>query len=197
MRFLFLTMEATNNSALKTAAEALRQEYGIGLDVSIVNIGLNNSHDVWQRLEAMIGTMDFVFGSMLFSEEVVRPLEHLLDKATCPVCMITSNPSLISKTTLGRFSLRKKTEQDTEKNIFMQWTGKLRPKHKHGENQRQLALVRNISRIMKHIPGKARDIHSYIAAHQFWLNGSEENMKRFLSLLIDRYIPGWKGKLPQ
>jgi len=197
MRFLFLTMEATNNSALKTAAEALRQEYGIGLDVSIVNIGLNNSLDVWQRLEAMIGTMDFVFGSMLFSEEVVRPLEHLLDKATCPVCMITSNPSLISKTTLGRFSLRKKTEQDTEKNIFMHWTGKLRPKHKHGENQRQLALVRNISRIMKHIPGKARDIHSYIAAHQFWLNGSEENMKRFLSLLIDRYIPGWKGKLPQ
>jgi len=66
-----------------------------------------------------------------------------------------------------------------------------------GESQRQLSLVRNLSKVMKHIPGRARDIHTFIAAHQFWLNGSRENMERFLALLVDRYAEGWKGKLPQ
>ncbi len=197
MRFLFLTMEATNNSALKAAAASLRKDFGINLDVSIINIGLHNRKETWQELEQVIASSDFIFGSMLFSEEIVRPLERLLERAACPVCMITSNPALIARTKIGRFSLRNPPREEDEKNIFMQWAAKLRPAKQHGESQRQLALVRNVSKLMKHIPGKARDIHTFIAAHQFWLNGSEENMKRFLSLLVDRYIPGEKGKLPQ
>ena len=197
MRFLFLTMEATNNCALKAAAASLRKDFAIDLEVSIINIGLHNKQETWLELEKGIASADFIFGSMLFSEEIVRPLEELLDTADCPVCMITSNPALISKTKIGRFSLKKLQREEEEKNIFMQWAKKLRPAKQHGETQRQLALVRNVSKLMKHIPGKARDIHTFIAAHQFWLNGSEENMRRFLSLLIDRYIPGEKGKLPQ
>ena len=50
---------------------------------------------------------------------------------------------------------------------------------------------------MKHIPGKSRDMHTFISAHQFWLNGSDENMKRFLCLLIDRYAASFTGRLPQ
>ncbi len=128
---------------------------------------------------------------MLFSEEIVRPLEKLLDRLSCPVCIITSNPALITQTRVGKFSLRKpKKEEPKETGIFKQWASKLMPKQSHGESQRQLALVRSVSKLMKHIPGKARDIHTFIAAHQFWLNGSQENMERFLSLLVDRYIPG-------
>lgn len=199
MRFLFLTMEATNNGALNAAARSLNQEHDIGLDIRIVTIGLNNGPEVWQQLEDMIGHVDFVFGSMLFSEEIVRPLEALLQKANCPVCMITSNPVLVSQTRLGRFRLNSSKENDSgkEPSVFRQWVKKLKPKGSHGESQRQLALVRNVSKIMKHIPGRARDIHTFIAAHQFWLNGSEENMKRFLSLLVERYVPGNKGRLPQ
>ena len=198
MHFVFLTMEATNNSVLKAAAGELNRKYHVGLEVSVFSLGLHNSKKLWETLEKRLPVADFVFGSMLFSEEIVRPLEKLLDNLTCPVCIITSNPALITQTRVGKFSLRKqKKEEPQETSIFKQWASKLMPKQSHGESQRQLAMVRSVSKLMKHIPGKARDIHTFIAAHQFWLNGSEENMERFLSLLVERYSPGWKGKLPQ
>jgi magnesium chelatase subunit H len=198
MHFVFLTMEATNNSTLKAAAGELNRKFHVGLEVSVFSLGLHNSKKLWETLEERLPVADFLFGSMLFSEEIVRPLEKLLDPLTCPVCIITSNPTLVTQTRVGKFSLRKqKKEEPTQKSIFKQWASKLMPKQSHGESQRQLAMVRSVSKLMKHIPGKARDIHTYIAAHQFWLNGSQENMERFLSLLIERYIPDWKGKLPQ
>jgi len=198
MRFLFITMEPTNNSVLKSAAAELSREFDIDLDVSMFNLGLNHSRNAWERLEREIPAADFIFGSMLFSEEIVRPLELLLETASCPVCMITSNPALISQTRVGKFSLQKNGDEEKPQGVFKQLASKLRPSHNgNGESQRQLALVRNVSKLMKHLPGKARDIHTYISAHQFWLNGSKVNMKRFLCLLIDRYIPGYKGVLPQ
>ncbi len=198
MHFVFLTMEATNNSTLKAAADELNRKFHIGLEVSVFSLGLHNSKKLWETLENTLPNADVVFGSMLFSEEIVRPLEKLLEALTCPVCMITSNPALITQTRLGKFSLGKsKKEEPKESNIFKQWASKLMPRQSHGESQRQLTLVRNVSKIMKYLPGRARDIHTFIAAHQFWLNGSQENMERFLSLLVDRYVPGWKGKLPQ
>ena len=198
MHFVFLTMEATNNSTLKAAADELNRKFHIGLEVSVFSLGLHNSKKLWETLEQTLPHADVVVGSMLFSEEIVRPLEKLLATLSCPVCMITSNPALITQTRLGKFSLGKsKKEEPKESNIFKQWASKLMPKHSHGESQRQLTLVRNVSKIMKYLPGRARDIHTFIAAHQFWLNGSQENMERFLSLLVDRYVPGWQGKLPQ
>ncbi len=198
MRFVFLTMEATNNSTLKAAAGVLNRKFQLDLEVSVFSLGLHSSVKLWETLETALPNADFVFGSMLFSEDIVRPLEKMLNTLSCPVCMITSNPALVSQTRLGRFSLRKpKKDESKETGIFQQWAAKLKPKQSHGESQRQLALVRSVSKIMKHIPGKARDIHTFIAAHQFWLNGSQENLERFLSLLVDRYAPGWKGKLPQ
>jgi len=197
MRFLFITMEPTNNSVLKSAAAELSREFSLDLDVSMFNLGLNHGRHTWEKLEREIPDADFIFGSMLFSEEIVRPLEELLATAACPVCMITSNPALINQTRVGRFSLQKQTEEEKPQGIFKQLASKLKPVHNSSESQRQLSLVRNVGKLMKHIPGKARDIHTFISAHQFWLNGSKENMRRFLCLLIDRYIPGYKGVLPQ
>ncbi len=191
-------MEATNNSTLKAAAGELNRKFNLGLEVSVFSLGLHNSKKLWETLEETLPQADFVFGSMLFSEDIVRPLEKLLENLTCPLCMITSNPALITLTRLGRFSLRKpKQAESSEPGMFKQWAAKLMPKHKHGESQRQLALVRNVSKLMKHLPGRAKDIHTFISAHQFWLNGSQDNLERFLSLIADRYMPEWKGKLPQ
>ncbi|KZK73427.1 MAG: magnesium chelatase [Pelodictyon luteolum] len=198
MHFVFLTMEATNTGTLRAAAGELNRRFKTDLEVSVFSLGLHNSPQLWEELRGALPRADFVFGSMLFSEEIVRPLEMLLEPLSCPVCMITSNPALVNQTRLGRFSLRKpKKEEERPPGFFKQWTDKLKPKHSGGESQRQLALVRNASRLLKHLPGKARDIHTFISAHQFWLNGSRENMEGFLSLLIDRYAEGWKGKLPQ
>ncbi|MEL7433229.1 MAG: magnesium chelatase subunit H, partial [Chloroflexota bacterium] len=72
---------------------------------------------------------------------------------------------------------------------------KLRPKGGHGEGRRMLSMMRNLGKIMKFIPGKMRDLHTYIVAHDYWLHASPENVTNLMLLLIDRYVPGYEDSL--
>lgn len=195
MRFIFLTIDGNHGAALREAAELLRRDQGIDLALSTYDATSLRSEADWQRLERDVARADFIFGARLFGEEFVRPLERVLTAAKCPVCIITSNPTLIHQTRIGKFVLGR-PDGDAEPGLLQQWIRKLRPKGGSGEAQRQLAILRNLSKVLKLIPGKARDIYTYVVAHQFWLNNSPENLRRMLCLLIDRYVPSHKGKLP-
>ena len=190
MRFIFLTMDGNHAGALREAAQLLQRDQGITLSLGLYDATTLRDAGDWARLNADIARADFIFGSMLFGEDYIRPLEPALDAAACPICVITANPSLIYKTRLGKFTLKPHDEAST--NPLMAWAQKLRPKkgHGHSEGKRQLAMVRGLSSLMAHIPGKARDLHTYIAAHQYWLHASPENLRRLLCLLIARYVPG-------
>jgi magnesium chelatase subunit H len=197
MRFIFLTMDGNHAAALRLAADTLQRAHKVELTLGLYDATRLRSAADWAHLEEDVAQADFVFGSMLFGEEFVRPLQHALAQVACPICIITSNPTLIRLTRIGKLNLAKKDEP-AEPSIFQQWAKKLRPnKGGHGEGQRQLAMLRNLGKIMKHIPGKARDLHTYIAVHQYWMHGSAENLQRMLCLLIDRYVPSFTGRLPQ
>ncbi len=195
MRFIFLTMDGTHCTALRDAAALLQREYGITLELALYTAPSLQREADWQRLKADVARADFIFGARLFGEELVRPLEAILAQARCPVCVITSNPALIHCTRLGKFVLHQQDE-DHEPGLLQQWIRKLRPKGGASEAKRQVAFLRNLTSVLKIIPGKTRDLHTYIVAHQYWLNNAPENMRRLLCLLIERYVPGYKGKLP-
>jgi magnesium chelatase subunit H len=196
MRFIFLTMDGNHAAALRAAAELLRRDHGVSLSLGLYNATTLRTEDDWAQLAEDAATADFVFGSMLFGEEYVRPLQRILEASERPVCVITSNPALIRCTRLGKFALQRRDDEG-EPGLLMRWARKFRPRGGHGEGQRQLAMLRNLGKIMKHIPGKARDLHSYIAIHDYWMHGSPENLRRMLCLLIERYMPGFAGRLPQ
>lgn len=195
MRFVFLTMDGTHGAALRTAADTLRREHQLDLQLALYNATSLRSEQDWQRLENDIATADFVFGARLFGEDYVRPLAQRLAQASCPVCVITSTPGLMSQTRIGKFVLQSEHEQQ-KPGVLQQLAQKFKPKGGSGEVKRQLAVLRNLGKVLKHIPGKARDLHTYIAVHQYWLHSSPENLERMLCLLIDRYVPGYKGALP-
>ncbi len=194
MRFVFMCIEANNAPALRKAAGEIEREYGLRLAIDYFTPPNMRSAEDWERLAAAVAKADFVFGSMLYGEEYVRPLNDILSAADCPVCMIMCSPSLIKQTRIGKFDLRPKPE--AEQSAFRQWLRNFQPKHGHGEIKRQMALVRGLSKMLKYLPGKARDLHTYVMAHQFWAASSPENLRRLLLLLIERYVPGYKGKLP-
>ena len=197
MRFLFLTMDGNHNAALREAASRISHEHGVDLAISLYDATSLRDEADYARLTADAAAADFIFGSMLFGEEYVRPVQRALAAATSPLCVITSNPTLIRMTRLGGLSLAKK-EEDPNPPPWKQWAQKFRGGSKggHGEGQRQLAMLRNIGKIMAHIPGKARDLSTYIVVHQYWLHGSAENLRRMLLMLIERYVPGFQGKFP-
>ncbi|NTW03691.1 MAG: DUF3479 domain-containing protein, partial [Oscillochloris sp.] len=196
MRFVFLTMDGNHVAALRLAAERVRRDHGVPLTVACHDASSLRDAAGWRRLEEDLAGAAFVFGARLFGEEYVRPLEKLLKAATCPVLVITSNPALIHCTRIGKFDMRDRSE-DEKPGIIQQWIKKLRPQGGAGEARRQLAVLRNLSKVLKLIPGKARDIYVFASSHQFWLNPSPENLYRMLCMLADAYVPGVHGKLPQ
>lgn len=195
MRFIFLTMDGNHAGALREAAGTLYRDYKIDLQLAIYTAPNLQTDADFQRFSDDAARADFIFGSMLFGEELVRPLQKILTQTPTPVCVITSNPALIRCTHMGKFVLKQR-EQDEQPGMIKRWMKKFRPKGGHGEGKRQLAMLRNLGKIMKFIPGKARDLHSYIAVHDYWLNSSPDNLRRMLCLLIDRYVPGCADKLP-
>ncbi|NJN17781.1 MAG: DUF3479 domain-containing protein [Oscillochloris sp.] len=195
MKFIFLTIDGNHAAALQATAQRLRREFAVPLSVVCYDAAALRNPAGFARLAVDLESADFVFGARLFGEDMVRPLERLLTPLTCPVLIIISNPALIKQTRVGKFSLAARSEH--EGGILRQWIKKLRPQSGGaGEARRQLAVLRNLSKVLRLIPGKARDLYTYIVAHQFWLNSSPENLYRLLCLLIDSYMPGWHGKLP-
>jgi magnesium chelatase subunit H len=195
MRFLFLTMDGNHDTALREATRTLQTAHQVELQLGLYNATRLRDDADWHQLAEDVGRADFVFGSMLFGEELVRPLQRILGASSHPVCVITSNPALIRCTHMGKFVLQQRSK-DEAPGLLKQWINKFRPKGGHGEGKRQLAMLRNLGKIMKHIPGKAQDLHSYIAVHDYWLHCSPENLRRMLCLLIDRYVPGQAHRLP-
>jgi len=194
MNFVFLTIDGNHAAALQVAAARVRREHGVPISVACYDAAALRDATGWQRLARDIARADVVFGARLFGEEYVRPLEAMLAGAACPVLVITSNPALIRQTRVGKFSLARR--DDGEGGLLSQWVKKLRPQGGAGEAKRQLAVLRNLSKVLRLIPGKARDLYTYIVAHQFWLNSSPENLFRLLCLLADGYGAGLRGKLP-
>mgnify|MGYP005836334017 CR=1 FL=1 len=195
LRFVYITMDGGHHSALHEAARRLKAETGITMHLGLYNTPKLRTPEDWARLERDLLQADFIFGCMIFGEEYVRPLQALLEKATAPIGFIISNPALIYTTRLGGFVLSA-PKKDEEPGLIKQWLQKLRPKKDgNAERQRQTSLMKNLTKLMKYVPGKVRDLHTFIALHDFWIHSSPENLKRMMALLIDRYVPGGHGKV--
>lgn len=194
MRFIVLTTQDNYTTGYRAAAAEIRRIHGIDLTVGVYMTSELSDPATFKKLEQDVAGADFIIGAMLFGEAIVRPLETLLASVKCPVIMIMSNPSLIRMTRIGKFSLGAVASGDEkQQGGFMQH---LRPKHGHGEVSRQLGFVKSLTKLLKYLPGRFRDLHTYISAHQYWIHNTPDNLQRMLCMLIERYVPGYKGKLP-
>ena len=196
VRFVYVTMDGGHNAALREAARLLERDYGIHMHLSLHTAAGLHEDAAWQRLARDVEQADFIFGCMIFGEEYVRPMQQILQKTNAPICFITSNPALIYTTRLGKFNLASQAE-DKEPGLMQKWMQKMRPKSNgRAEGHRQTAMSTNLTKLMKYVPGKVRDLHTFVAVHDFWLHSSPENLERMMCMFIDRYVPGYEGKLP-
>ncbi|NDJ60446.1 MAG: DUF3479 domain-containing protein, partial [Chloroflexi bacterium] len=197
LRFVYITMDGGHNAAVREAARLLYEAHGVALHPSFYSVTQLCGGDLWDRFEADVQRADFVFGCMIFGEETVRPMQRILQAASAPVCIITSNPALIYCTRIGGLEL-KPPDENEEPGLLKKWMQRLRPKKGDGKSEayRQTALVKNLTKLMKYVPGKMRDLHTFIAMHNYWLHSSPENLKRMMALLIQRYVPRCEVDLP-
>ncbi len=194
-KFVYITMDGGHNAALHEASDILKANHAVDLSLALYSTTGHWDDAHWNRLKQDVNEADFVFGCMIFGEEYVRPMQRILSEADTPMCIITSNPAVIYCTHLGKLNMAKfnqSDDDDAQPGLVKRWMSKLRPK-KDGkkEGHRQTSLIRNLTKLMKYVPGQVRDLHTFIAMHDYWLHSSPENLQRMMALLLTRYVPGY------
>jgi magnesium chelatase subunit H len=146
-----------------------------------------------------IATADIVIATMLFMEDHIRAvlpaLEARREACDAMVCCMSAG-EVVRLTRMGRF--RMDAEQGGALGLLKRLRGGSK-KNTEGEatsaGARQLAMLRRLPRILRFIPGTAQDVRAYFLTLQYWLAGSEENIRSLVAFLVGRYASGPRQSL--
>jgi magnesium chelatase subunit H len=59
----------------------------------------------------------------------------------------------------------------------------------------QMKMLRRIPQLLRWIPGTAQDVRAYFLTLQYWLGGSQDNVRNLVRFVIDRYAAGPRAAL--
>ena len=195
LRVVIVTMDSHLASAVERAGAALKPELP-GLDLSV------HGADEWgcdagalTRCTAAIATADIIMVTMMFLEDHIRAVQPALaarrEQCDAMVCAMSAG-EIMQLTRLGRFSMAGPSTG------AMSLLKKLRGSKKGGEGangRRQLAMLRQMPRLLRFIPGTAQDMRCYFLALQYWMAGSDRNIANLVRMLVSRYAAGERSHL--
>ena len=144
-----------------------------------------------EACRADIARADIVLSAMLFMDEHVRAvLPALLARRTECDAMVgcLSAAEVVRTTRMNRFAMD--GSQRGALDFLKRLRGKSGPGGTQGNGARQMALIRQIPRILRFIPGSAQDVRAYFLTLQYWLAGSDENVVNLVRFLAGRYAAG-------
>ena len=191
IRVVVVTMDSHLSTAAARAAEMLVGALP-GLDLVV------HAADEWgddaEALEACradIARGDIVVATMLFLDDHIRAVLPALtarrDACDAMLCCLSAG-EVMRLTRLGRFTMAGEAKGPLALLKRLRGTkGKGAP----GSSGRgQMAMLRQMPKLLRFIPGTAQDVRAYFLALQYWLAGSPENIAGLVRLLVHRYADG-------
>jgi len=162
-----------------------------GLQCSMHCAGEWSSHpDALDQCLADIETADIIIVCMLFMEEHMNPVLPALaarrDDCDAMLCFMSAG-EVMKLTRMGGFSM------DGTQSGPLAMLKRLRgskKNHAQSSGAKQMAVLRRLPRILRFIPGTAQDLRVYFLAMQYWLAGSEDNIRNLIALVVSRYADG-------
>jgi len=148
------------------------------------------------RCKADIARGDVIVANMLFLEDHIQAVLPALQERA-PHCDAIvgsmSGPEIVRLTRLGGLDM------SAPQGGLMKALKKLRggagkdPAKASGKSQ--MALLRNLPKLLRFMPGKAQDLRAYFLTMQYWLAGSEANFANMIRNLVQRYAAGPRASL--
>jgi magnesium chelatase subunit H len=162
-----------------------------GLRVSLHSAGeWGESPQLVDECRADIANAHIVVVCMLFTEDTIQPiladLEARRDHCDAMLCFMSSG-EVMKLTRIGGFSMNGK--QSGPLALLKRLRGSKKAEN-GSSGARQLAVLRRLPRILRFIPGTAQDLRVYFLAMQYWLAGSEVNVRNLIAMMINRYADG-------
>ena len=190
-RFAVITLDSHAAGPAARAADALAAEFP-GLSVSIhaaAEWGENPA--ALEEARSAIRHADIVVCNLLFIEEhiqaVLPDLAARRDDLDALVGVI-ADPAIVNLTRMGTLDMGKPASGT------MKLLKKLKPKTRRSSSgEASMKILRRIPQILKFLPGKAQDLRAYFLTMQYWLGGSDDNVREMIRFLVARYarVAGW------
>ena len=145
-----------------------------------------------------IATGDIIVATMLFMEdhvEAVRAaLEARRDACDAMVGMVSAG-EIVKLTKLGKFSMAGGQRGPMALLKRLRGASAKKTAKSGSSGAGQMAMLRQIPRLLKFIPGTAQDVRAYVLAMQYYLAGSDDNLANMVRFLINRYAAGERASL--
>ncbi|MEM6773889.1 MAG: magnesium chelatase subunit H [Pseudomonadota bacterium] len=195
LNFVLITLDNHVTSSLERAARRLAKD-APGVKVSVhAAADWNGESDALERCKADIAEGDIIVVTMLFLEDqiaaVLPALQERRDHCDAMICCM-SGAEIVKLTRMGRFTMDGEAKGPVA--LLKRLRGKS-SKSKSSAGAQQLRVLRQLPKILRFIPGTAQDLRAYFLTLQYWLAGSEENLRRMMAFLIDRYASDERASL--
>ncbi len=189
IRVVIVTLDSHLAGAVDRAARTLRAELPELTLTSHAAADWAGDDKSLARCKDDIGKADIILTTMLFMEEHIKPVLPSLQarREQCDALVACVSASeVVRLTRMGGFSM------DSRQGGALAFLKKLRGTNKHNGSTgaKQMAMLRQIPKILRLVPGTAQDVRAYFLTLQYWLAGSDENVANMVRLLITRYADG-------
>lgn len=187
---------------LESAVERARRE--LALDAPGLKLTLHAAVD-WQRDPAKlertkqaIAEADILIVNMLFIDDHIKAILPDL-QARCDSCDAfvgtIAAGEVIKCTRMGQLNMGQEARGPLA--LLKKLRGSRKDKTSDGAGQ--MAMLRQLPKLLKFIPGTAQDLRCYFLAMSYWLSGSEANIANMVRMLVNKYAAGprkeWRGSL--
>jgi len=194
IRVVIVTMDTHLASATERARAVLQRELpGLVLS-SHAAAEWAGQPALLQRCLENIAHADIVIVTMLFMEEHFLPVLPALRarREHCDAMVCAMSAAEVTRLTrIGRFDMDKPASGPLA--LLKRLRGQKGAASTGGAQQ--MKMLRRIPQLLRYIPGTAQDVRAYFLALQYWLGGSQDNVRNLVRFLVDRYAAGPRAAL--
>ncbi|MEX0310758.1 MAG: cobaltochelatase subunit CobN, partial [Tateyamaria sp.] len=185
-RVVIITLDSHAAGPARRAMDALAADYP-GLDLQIhAAAEWGETPGAFEAAEEAVRHGDIIIANLLFLEEhVARILPALTARRDHCDAMIgvVADAAVVKLTRMGTLDMQ--APPSTMGKLMKRLRGSSKPSTEDGA--KKMAMLRRLPKILKYIPGKAQDLRAWFLVMQYWLGGSDDNVRGMIQFLLNRY----------
>ncbi|MEL7301406.1 MAG: cobaltochelatase subunit CobN [Pseudomonadota bacterium] len=184
-RVVIVTLDHHAAGPAARALPALERDFP-GLEVSI-HAAATWAEDpaALEETRLAVASANIVVANLLFLEEHVEAIAADIAArrpALDALVGVVADEKIVNMTRMGDLDM------SAPSSTAMELLKKLRPKKgAKASGESHMRMLRRLPKILKFIPGKAQDLRAYFLSMQYWLGGSDDNVREMIRFLVDRY----------
>jgi len=187
-RMAFITLDHRAAGSVARALPALEEDFP-GLHVTVHAAGTwNEDPAALEEARMAVAQANIVVVNLLFIEDQVEAIYADL-VARRPhldaLIGVVADEKLVNLTKMGDLDLSIPASGALKYLKKLKPSSKGKTKVKSGEGQ--MRILRRLPKVLKYLPGKAQDLRAYFLSMQYWLSGSDDNVREMVRFLVDRY----------